>query len=313
MQGIRACCRFDFSRRVGGTSFGQFAIFSLALLFGASATGLAQSTESPGDVSVTRVFPSIEIAELQPTLVASVEADAPLPDAPEPQKQDQKQNQENPDGKPLVTAAGPTTTVPATTNLPLAPKYSRVIPEGMATPQIHKWDKIQLAGRDLYSVTNMASWVLSAGWSHMLNGQPNYGTDSGAFGQRLGAAAVRDSSQSFLANGIFAVWLHQDPRYFALGRRHKLLNRAWYAVTRAVVTRDSTDGHAEFNTSLILGQAAGTALNNLYYPKSNRNFHDNISSFGGSVGGAALGFALDEFTSDLLRIVRMRRLERILH
>jgi hypothetical protein len=124
--------------------------------------------------------------------------------------------------------------------------------------------------------------------------------------QRVGAAAARDSSQAFLSNGPFAVMLHQDPRYFALGSHYSIARRAWYAITRPLVTRDSTDGHAVMNTSLILGQAAGTALNNLYYPKINRNFHDNLAGFGGSMGGCALSFAVDEFTSDLLRAIRLK-------
>ena len=229
--------------------------------------------------------------------VAAVEA---LPDAPEPQAAEGQSQQSS---KPLATRPG---MVPATTSLPTAPMYSRVIPAGMATPQIHKWDKITLATRNLYSLTSVASFFTSAGWDQLTNGQPNYGTNSGAFGQRLGAAVIRDSAQAFLSNGPFAVWLHQDPRYFAMGSHHSIPRRAWYAVTRALVTRDSSDGHAVVNTSLIVGQAAGTALNNLYYPKSNRNFHDNLAGFGGSMGGAALSFAMDEFTSDLLRAIRVR-------
>jgi hypothetical protein len=243
---------------------------------------------------------------VQPATFLHATSEAELPDAPEPQ-------QKSDDSQKRLETGGATTTVPANTSLPMAPMYSRVIPAGMATPQIHKWDKIILATRNLYSATSFASFFFSAGWSHLTNGQPNYGTNSGAFGQRLGAAAIRDSSQAFLSNGPFAVWLHQDPRYFALGRGHSIARRTWYAITRPLITRDSTDGHAVFNSSLVLGQAAGTALNNLYYPKSNRNFHDNISSFGGSMGGSALSFALDEFTSDLLRIVRLRRLERLMH
>lgn len=235
-----------------------------------------------------------DIASVQPAI-----AGANLPEAPQPQMERQDS-----DGKPLV-AADPRT-VPANTSMPMSPMYSRIIPAGMAAPQIHKWDKITLATRDLYSLTSLADFFVSAGWDQLVNGQPNYGTNSGAFAQRVGAAAIRDSSQAFLTNGPFAVWLHQDPRYFALGSHYSIPRRAWYAVTRALVTRDSTDGHAVVNTSLILGQAAGTALNNLYYPKSNRNLHDNIASFGGSMGGAALSFAMDEFTSDLLRVVRLK-------
>ncbi len=231
--------------------------------------------------------------------IAAIEAataDASLPDAPQPEQQDKN-------GKPLMTA---NPNVPATSSMAVAPEFSRVIPAGMAAPQVHKWDKITLATRDLYSLTSVGSFFVSAGWDQLTNGQPNYGTNSGAFAQRLGAAAIRDSSQAFLSNGPFAVMLHQDPRYFALGSQYRLPKRAWYALTRALVTRDSSDGHAVMNTSLILGQAAGTALNNLYYPKSNRNFHDNLAGFGGSMGGAALSFAFDEFTSDLLRVVRLK-------
>jgi hypothetical protein len=301
MQDIRT---FEFSRWFGSLFFGRFAVLPAALLFGVGLRGGAQTIAAPSDVSVTPVISFNEIAEVQPAPFASVAAGEELPDAPEPQKADSHDQEQ----KPLVAAAP--MSVSNTANQPMAPMYSRVIPAGMATPQIHKWDKIELATRNLYSATSFVSILFSAGWSHVMNGQPNYGTDSGAFGERLGAAGIRDSTQAFLSNGPFAVWFHQDPRYFALGRRYSVGKRAWYAITRPLITRDSTDGHAEFNTSLVLGQAAGTALNNLYYPQSNRNFHDNIASFGGSMGGSALSFALDEFTSDLLRIVRLRQLER---
>jgi len=262
---------------------------------------VAQTPGSADDISVTRVFPSDEIAEVQP----SVSAAAELPEAPQPQK---AEPQAGAGQKPLMSATAGA--VSPTTNMPMAPMYSRVIPAGMATPQIHKWDKIELATRNLYSATSFMSIAFSAGWSHLENGQPNYGVNSEAFGKRLGAAAIRDSTQAFLSNGVFAVWFHQDPRYFALGDHYSVAKRTWYSITRPLITRDSSDGHAEFNASLVMGLAAGTALNNLYYPKSNRNLHDNLASFGGSIGGSALSFAMDEFTSDLLRMVRLRQLER---
>jgi hypothetical protein len=83
-----------------------------------------------------------------------------------------------------------------------------------------------------------------------------------------------------------------------------------YAITRPLITRSSNDGHAKPNYALWLGYASATALTNVYYPKSNRNFHDNLSSFGGSIGGVALGYALDEYTSELLRVIRLRHPEK---
>ena len=305
MQVIPSCC---FSRHSGGIFFSQFAVLLLAaLLFSAGPQGVAQTVSSAGDVSVTTVFPSNEIAELDPVPFARDAADAQLPDAPAPQKADPRDQEQ----KPMV--ADGQKTVATTTNMPMAPMYSRIIPAGMATPQIHKWDKITLATRNLYSASSFASIFASAGWSHLVNGQPNYGTNSGAFGERLGAAAIRDSTQAFLSNGPFAVWFHNDPRYFALGRGHSFVKRTLYALSRPLITRDSSDGHAVMNTSLILGQAAGTALNNLYYPESNRNFHDNISSFGGSMGGSALSFVMDEYMSELLKAIHLRHAERLMH
>jgi hypothetical protein len=221
-----------------------------------------------------------------------------LPEAPGPQQSSSGSESQQ---KMAATQSGL-----ATAAMPVAPMYSRVIPAGEATPQIHGRDKYVLATRNLYSVTSVANFFVSAGWDQLTNGQPNYGTDRGAYGERLGAAAIRDSTQAFLTNGPFAVWLHQDPRYFELGRHHNIGRRTWYAATRALVTRSSSDGHAEFNTSLVLGQAAGTVLNNLYYPKSNRNVHDNVSSFGGSIGGSALSFVFDEFTADILRAAHLK-------
>jgi hypothetical protein len=245
----------------------------------------------------------VNVPGSDPAPDATYVADASLPDAPEPQNGQQFE-------KPLVAAAPKVVPAATATSMPMAPMYSRVIPAGEATPQIHGKDKIILAARDLYSATSIADFFVSAGWDQLTNGQPNYGTDRGAFGERLGAAAIRDSSQSFLSNGPFALWLHQDPRYFALGPGYSVWHRTWYAITRPLVTRSSSDGHAVFNSSLILGQAAGTALNNLYYPKSNRNWHDNLASFGGSIGGSALSFGMNEFTSDLLKAAHLRRRER---
>jgi hypothetical protein len=300
MHAIRRCCTSFFSIRCAG-------LFLTALLFGAGLRSMAQTVGPANDVSVEPAACSDEIAEVQPTWFSNSAMDTQLPDAPEPQRVGQSDQ----DGQRLV-AAVPTKTVPSTTNMPVAPMYSRVIPAGEATPQIHRMDKIALAARNLYSPTSFADFFVSAGWSHLLNRQPNYGTDSGAFGERLGAAAIRDSSQSFLSNGPFAVWLHQDPRYFALGPGHSFGRRTLYAITRPLITRDSSDGHAVFNSSLIAGQAAGTALANLYYPQSNRNFRDNLASFGSSMGGSALSFVLDEYTSEILRAMHLRRAQRLL-
>lgn len=218
-----------------------------------------------------------------------------LPDAPEPQDSQ----------KPLV-AASPKT-VPATTEKPVVSRYVKYVPAGAAAPQIHGREKLILGARDLYSAGNFLDMFASAGWEHLTNSQPNYGTNSTAFAQRLGAAAIRETTEGILTDGVFSVMLHEDPRYFVLGPQYGLVHRTLYAITRPLVTRDSTDGHHTINGALLLGYAGSTAMQNMYYPDSNRNFHDNASSYAESIGGAALGFFVDEFETQALEMLHLKK------
>ncbi|HEY5381361.1 MAG TPA: hypothetical protein VIJ65_03845 [Acidobacteriaceae bacterium] len=229
-----------------------------------------------------------------------------LPDAPLPQRsQDSQDSQDSGQRKPLV-AASPKT-VPTTTGKPVVGKYVKYIPADSAAPQIHGREKFILGARDLYSPGNFAAMFVSAGWEQMTNSEPNYGTDKGAFGERLGAAAIRETTEGIFTDGVFSVMLHEDPRYFVLGPRYGLVHRGLYAITRPLLTRDSSDGHRTINGGLLLGYAASAALTDTYYPQSNRNFHDTFSTYAGSIGGAALGFAIDEFSDQALEAIHLKK------
>lgn len=151
-------------------------------------------------------------------------------------------------------------------------------------------------------------WLASAGWSHLTDGPPNYGTDKGAFGQRLGAAAVRNISEDIFSTSIMANVLHEDPRYYKLGRSHSITKRVVYAATRAIITR-TDNGHATPNFALISGNLAGAALTNAYYPPLNHGVKQTMIIFGGSMGGSALGFGVSEFLGDALQLMHLKKSE----
>jgi hypothetical protein len=180
-----------------------------------------------------------------------------------------------------------------------APIYTKYIPAGERAQSINARDKVVIGLRDLYSPSNFGAIIIVAGYEHVLNGQPNYGTDRGAFGERLGAAGIRETTQGVFTDSIFAPLLHEDPRYYVEGSQYGFIHRAVYAATRPLITRTDS-GRASINGSLLLGYAASSAVTYTYYPKSNQNFHDTASTFGGAIGGAALGFFVSEFTSDVL-------------
>ena len=160
-------------------------------------------------------------------------------------------------------------------------------------------DKVVGGLANSVSLFSATGWLAAAGWEQLTNGSPNYGTDAGAFGQRLGAAAIRGVSEGVFSNSLFAPLFHEDPRYYVMGAGHPFFKRLVYAGTRAIITRTDS-GHKTPNFSLIAGNAAGSALTIPYYPAKNTTFGEVASTFGGSLGGSALGFVVNEFIVDAL-------------
>jgi hypothetical protein len=160
--------------------------------------------------------------------------------------------------------------------------------------------------KDSVSLFSATGWIASAGWSHLTNGSPNYGTDKGAFGERLGAAAVRDISEDIFANCLFAPVFHEDPRYYIMGRGNNFFKRTAYAATRAIITR-TDGGRTTPNFALLAGNAAGSALTVTYYPSLNTSFTEVAKTFGGSVGGNAIGFVVTEFIADALQYAHLKK------
>ena len=184
-------------------------------------------------------------------------------------------------------------------------RYSKYIPSGWTAQPITAHDKVILGLRDLYSPLDFLAMFASAGYAHVTNGEPNYGTDRGAFGERLGAAAIRETSQGLFTDTVFAPLLHQDPRYYIEGSQYGFIHRVLYAGTRPLITRNDS-GRSAINASMLLGYAAASGLSYTYYPQINKNFHDTAATYGGSLGGAALGFLVSEFSDDLLKFVHLK-------
>jgi hypothetical protein len=188
---------------------------------------------------------------------------------------------------------------------PTARKYAKDILPGQTAQSLTPGDKVILGLRDTYSSQDVLAWIAAAGYEQVTNGSPNYGTDRGAFGQRLGAAAIRETSQGIFTDCVFAPILHMDSRYYIQGEQFGVFHRTVYAVTRVLVSKTDS-GRATINAPLLLGYATSTAISNGYYPQINRNFKDSASEYGGSLGGAAIGFLVDEFSDGILKTFHLK-------
>lgn len=180
-----------------------------------------------------------------------------------------------------------------------------VAPGEIADPMSVK-DKIVGGFKDSFSLFAATGWVTAAGWEQIWNSSPNYGTDAGAFGQRLGAATLRGASEGVFSESLFAPLFHQDPRYYIMGKGHPFFKRLVYSGTRAIITRND-NGHLAPNFWLIAGNAAGSALTIPYYPALNTTFSEVAATFGNSIGGSALGYVVDEFIIDVLIDLHLKK------
>jgi hypothetical protein len=187
-----------------------------------------------------------------------------------------------------------------------APHLHMTISQGEIADPMTVHDKVVGGLINSVSLFSATGWLAAAGWEQLWNDSPNYGTDSGAFGERLGAAAVRGISQGILSNSLFAPVFHEDPRYYIMGAGHPFFKRLVYAGTRCIITRTDS-GRTTPNFSLIAGNAAGSALTIPYYPAKNTTFSEVAQTFGGSLGGSALGFVVDEFIVDALIDLHLKK------
>lgn len=191
---------------------------------------------------------------------------------------------------------------------PVASRYDKLVAPDEQAPVLSAHDKFVMGVKDSITPFSAASWLASAGWSHLTDGPPNYGTDSGAFGQRLGAAAVHGISEDIFTTSIMSNVFREDPRYYKLGRKSSIKKRVIYAATRPLITRTDS-GKPTVNLALLTGYLVGAALTNAYYPDKNHGAAETMQIYGSSIGGAALGFGVSEFLSDALEIVHLKKRE----
>ncbi len=194
----------------------------------------------------------------------------------------------------------------ATSAAPTAPRYTMTISAGYHAQQLTGHEKVILGLRDMYSPSTFVGEIASAGYSHVTNGQPNYGTNADAFGKRVGASVLRDTTEDLFSEVILAPILHEDARYYIEGSRYNFFHRTIYAVTRPIVTR-SDSGRSTINASLLIGYAGASALSYTYYPAINQNFKDTAATFGDSLAGAAVGDFVNEFLDDVLQTLHLEK------
>jgi hypothetical protein len=133
------------------------------------------------------------------------------------------------------------------------------------------------------------------------NDPKSWGQGWGAYGKRYGESFADNSIGTYMTTAIFPSLLHEDPRYYQMGKG-SFAHRAYHGVNRLFVTRTDS-GHDRFNISESLGNAVAAAISNVYHPAEDRTAARNASTFGFLILWDGLSNELKEFWPDIRRKV----------
>lgn len=231
-----------------------------------------------------------------------------LPDAPQPTQQTRQTEQNE----------QPTPAEPQNQNQPnplmqitmqpvqMTRRLARVIPAGQQAVPLSPADKLKFAAYQQIRPVAFATELLSAGWGQLLNSHPKYGTDSAGFGERLGAAALRQSSQAILSDGLLAVVFRQDTRYYRLEDKPVRM-RMEYAAAHVFIGKKDNGDLMIPNYAKLLGYAGSAVLTRTYYPAVSTGWGTVWEGYGFSLLTAMMGNEVREFLPDAVRLAFHRK------
>jgi hypothetical protein len=167
-------------------------------------------------------------------------------------------------------------------------------------PPLTTQQKYALVARDTFDPVVFALIGVEAGVNQAGNTNPTFGQGLKGYCKRYGLAFADNAIGNFMTSATFPAVLHQDPRFYQMGKGG-FLHRAGYAATRVLVTR-SDAGKAQFNFSEILGNGMTAAISNAYHPGP-RTLGSNINVWGTQIGWDAVSYEMKEFWPDVHRFL----------
>jgi hypothetical protein len=180
------------------------------------------------------------------------------------------------------------------------PNYGTV-ENAQALPALTSGQKFRLATASVFDWAAYPFNGALAAIAQAKNDPKEWGQGWAAYGKRYGANFADNSIGTYMTTAIFPSLLHEDPRYYQLGKG-RFLHRAYHGINRLFVTRTDS-GHDRFNFSESIGNAAAAAISNIYHVPSDRTASRNATTFGFLILYDGLSNELKEFWPDIRRKV----------
>jgi hypothetical protein len=184
----------------------------------------------------------------------------------------------------------------------VARKYAHTIKPGYTAVPWGAKEKITASVLKMGTLGSVFSAAFTGGRQQLFDSRPHYGTDSGAYGERVGADYARQSTQAIVNGGMSAI-LRDDPRYYVLGPGHSFKSRVIYAAERVLITHKDSGGDT-VNIPLFTGIVASQALANGIYPDRDRDWTRVATGSLGSIASRMGTQQFKEFGGDIRQYLR---------
>jgi hypothetical protein len=250
-----------------------FLVFSLMLGVLSTPGAKASADESPANVSSLTIQAQDEPAAIVSFTALTPEpaSDSELPDDPGSGIQQQAQaGSDAPPAAPAKPDQDPLAVGRQTKRiLFVVPNFRAVSADQHLPPQTVK-EKFKTAMLDSLDYSSFIFVAGQAGVAQWTNSYPEFGQGAKGYGRYYWHTLADAINENTWVEFIIPSLLHQDTRYYTLGKG-PFGKRVAYAFTRVVITRTDS-GHRAVNYSEIIGAGAFSGVANLYYPSSERTF-----------------------------------------
>lgn len=168
-------------------------------------------------------------------------------------------------------------------------------------PPMTTGEKFKTTARSAFDPMQFVWYGALAGISQARNTDSEFGQGAQGYGKRFGLQFADGTIQDFFTRAIYPSLLHQDPRYYQMGKGG-FFHRTGYAMSRVVITR-SDSGHTQFNFSEALGGATSAGISTFTYHPT-KNVNEALDTWGTQVAYDVLSNVVREFWPDIRRKFR---------
>lgn len=222
-----------------------------------------------------------------------------LPDAPEPKISSSSSI------NMTESAVGQTSAEPQDTPKPppqpkrilgLMPNYRAVSAGQVATPPGSK-EAFIIATRNSFDYSAFVFTGLTSLIAEANNSHPDFGKGVSGYWSYTWRGFIDKTDGNYLVIWAYPTVLHQDVRYYALGKG-SVMKRLGYSISQIAIARDYRGGLVP-NYSELLGRASAQAISKTYYPASANGFSQLSSKFAYALLRDGATNAFREFWPDI--------------